>query len=105
LSKPVTGRTMSSLFLTGKYMRLTERHKQYWRKNLRLTGVLLAIWFVVTFVVGWYARELQSITIMGFPLPFYVGAQGALLVYVVLVGYYAYCMDKLDREYGVQEGD
>ncbi len=96
---------MNSLFLTGKNMHLTEKHKQYWRKNLRLTGMLLSIWFVVTFVVGWYARDLQSITIMGFPFPFYMGAQGALLIYVVLVGYYAYCMDKLDREYGVQEGD
>ena len=86
-------------------MQLTEKHKQYWKKNLRLTGSLLAIWFVVTFVIGWYARELQSITFLGFPLPFYMGAQGALLIYLILVGYYAYCMDKLDREYGVQEGD
>lgn len=86
-------------------MQLTEKHKQYWKKNLRLTGSLLAIWFVVTFVIGWYARDLQSITFLGFPLSFYIGAQGALLIYVILVGYYAYCMDKLDRQYGVQEGD
>ena len=86
-------------------MQLTEKHKQYWQKNLRLTGVLLVIWFVVTFVVGWYARELQSIIVLGFPFSFYMGAQGALLVYVLLVGYYAYCMDRLDRECGVQEGD
>lgn len=86
-------------------MQLTEKHRQYWRRNLSLTGALLAIWFVVTFVVGWFARDLQSIVIFGFPLPFYMGAQGALLVYVMLVGYYAYCMGKLDREYGVREGD
>jgi putative solute:sodium symporter small subunit len=86
-------------------MQLTEKHKQYWRKNLILTGILLAIWFVVTFVVGWFARDLQSITILGFPFPFFMGAQGALLVYVLLVGYYAYCMRKLDSEYGVQEKD
>ncbi len=86
-------------------MRLTEKHKRYWRKNLRLTGILLTIWFVVTFVISWYARDLQSITFLGFPLPFYMAAQGALLIYVILVGYYAYCMDRLDREYGVQEGE
>lgn len=86
-------------------MQLTEKHKQYWQKNLRLTGTLLAIWFVATFVIGWFARDLQSITLLGFPLPFYMGAQGALLIYVLLVGYYAYRMGKLDREYGVQEGD
>ena len=86
-------------------MQLTEKHKQYWRKNLRLTGVLLAVWFVVTFVIGWFARDLQSVTFLGFPLSFYMGAQGAVLIFLVLVGYYAYCMDKLDREYGVHEDD
>lgn len=96
---------MNPLFLTGKNMQLTEKHKRYWQKNLRLTGILLAIWFVVTFVIGWYARDFQAITFLGFPLPFYLAAQGALLIYVILVGYYALCMDKLDREYGVQEGD
>jgi putative solute:sodium symporter small subunit len=86
-------------------MQLTEKHKRYWQKNLRLTGALLAVWFVITFVVGWFARDLQSIAFLGFPLSFYMAAQGSLVIYVILVGYYAYCMDKLDREYGVHEGD
>lgn len=84
-------------------MELTERHRQYWKRNRRRTAVLLAIWFVVTFVAGWFARDLQVITIFGFPLSFYVAAQGAVLVYVLLVGYYAWCMDRLDRAYGVHE--
>jgi putative solute:sodium symporter small subunit len=84
-------------------MQLTEKHNQYWHRNLRLTAVLLAIWFVATFVVVWFARELQSVTFLGFPFSFYMGAQGALLIYVMLVGYYAWRMDRLDREYGVQE--
>ncbi len=84
-------------------MQLTEKHRQYWHKNLRLTALLLVIWFAATFVVSWFARDLQSITVLGFPLPFYMGAQGALVIYVILVGYYAYRMGKLDREYGVQE--
>jgi putative solute:sodium symporter small subunit len=86
-------------------MQLSEQHKQYWKKNLKLTVVLLVVWFVVTFVVGWFARDLQSVTFLGFPLSFYMGAQGAVLIFVVLVGYYAYRMDKLDREYGVHEDD
>lgn len=86
-------------------MQLTGKHRQYWQKNLRLTGWVLALWFVVTFVISWFARELQSITIFGFPLSFYMGAQGSLLIYVILVGYYAYRMGKLDREHGVQEGE
>ncbi len=86
-------------------MQLTGKHRKYWQKNLRLTGWVLVFWFAATFVIGWFARELQSITIFGFPLSFFMGAQGALLIYVILVGYYAYRMDKLDREYGVQEGE
>ncbi len=86
-------------------MRLTEKHREYWRRNLRLTSVLLAIWFVATFVVSWYARELNEIHIIG-PFGFYMGAQGALVVYVLIIGYYARRMNRLDREFGVdEEGD
>jgi putative solute:sodium symporter small subunit len=86
-------------------MQLTERHQEYWRKNLVITAVLLAIWFVVTFVEAWYARELASITFLGFPLSFYMSAQGSLAIYVVIIGVYAYLMGKLDKEYDVDEGD
>lgn len=86
-------------------MQLTEKHKQYWQKNLRLTGILLAIWFVVTFVIVWFARDLQSFTILGFPFSFYMGAQGSLIIYVIIIWYYAHTMNKMDREYGVHEGD
>ena len=84
---------------------VTSVQKRYWRSTLRMTGVLVAIWFVATFVVGWFARELQSLTVMGFPFPFFMAAQGSLLIYVLLVGYYAWRMDKLDRECGVAEDD
>lgn len=86
-------------------MQLTQRHEEYWRRNLRITAILLSIWFVVTFVVSYFARELNEIVILGFPLGFYVGAQGALIVYVVIIGFYARYMNRLDKEYGVSEGD
>lgn len=86
-------------------MQLTERHLEYWRKNLRITAVLLAIWFVVTFVVGYYAREVFSFNFFGWPFSFWMGAQGALIVYVALIWYYARTMNKMDNEYGVHEGD
>jgi putative solute:sodium symporter small subunit len=86
-------------------MQLTEKHKEYWQKNLRLTATLLAIWFVATFVIGWFARDLQSITFIGFPIPFYMAAQGSLIIYVLIIWYYARAMGKLDREYGVHEGE
>jgi putative solute:sodium symporter small subunit len=86
-------------------MQLTEKHREYWRKNVRLTAILMAIWFVVTYVVGFYARELNAITVFGFPLGFYMGAQGALIIYVVMIFYYARYMNRLDQEYGVAEED
>jgi len=86
-------------------MQLTQRHEEYWRKNLVVTAILLAIWFVVTFVEAWFARDLNSISFLGFPLGFYMSAQGSLAIYVAIIGYYAWYMGKLDKEYGVDEGD
>lgn len=86
-------------------MQLTEKHKEYWQKNLRITSILLAIWFFVTYVVGYFARELSGITILGFPLPFYMGAQGSLIIYVAIIWFYAKYMNTLDEEYGVAEGE
>lgn len=86
-------------------MELTEKHREYWRKNLAITGILLAIWFLVTFVEAWFARELAQITFFGWPLSFYMSAQGSLAIYVAIIGYYAWHMGKLDKEYGVDEGD
>ncbi len=86
-------------------MELSEKHQEYWRKNLRLTSILLSIWFLVTFVEAWFARDLASMSFLGFPLSFYMSAQGSLIIYVALIGIYALKMQKLDKEYGVDEGD
>jgi putative solute:sodium symporter small subunit len=85
-------------------MELTEKHKEYWRKNVRITIVLMVIWVAITYVVGFYAREL-SFNFFGWPFSFWVGAQGALALYVVLIAFYAWYMNKLDQEYGVAEGE
>ena len=83
-------------------MQLTESHKQYWSKNLRITAVLLFIWFFVTFVVGFYARDL-NFNFFGWPFSFWVGAQGALVIYVLIIAYYAHYMNNLDKEYDCAE--
>lgn len=83
-------------------MQLTEKHRVYWQKNLRITSILLLIWFVVTFVVSYYAREL-SFTFFGWPFSFWMGAQGSLVVYCLIIGFYARYMNKLDEEAGVNE--
>jgi putative solute:sodium symporter small subunit len=74
-------------------MQLTDSHKQYWQKNIRVTGLLLVIWFVVTYVVSYMARDL-SFTFFG---------QGSLVIYVLLIAYYAHYMNNLDKEYDCAE--
>jgi putative solute:sodium symporter small subunit len=86
-------------------MQLSEKHNEYWHRNLKYTAILLAVWFLVTFVEAWFARELNGMTFLGFPLGFYMSAQGSLIVYVALIGIYALLMRKLDLEYNVDEGD
>lgn len=85
-------------------MQLTDNHRHYWRKNLKITAILLAIWFVVTFVVSYYAREL-NFNFFGWPFSFWMGAQGSLVIYVAIIGFYAWYMGKLDVEHGVEEGE
>ena len=85
-------------------MQLTERHRQYWHKNLTITAILLAIWFVVTFVIGFFARDL-SFKFFGWPFSFWVAAQGALVVYCLIIWYYASYMGRLDEEFGVAESE
>jgi putative solute:sodium symporter small subunit len=83
-------------------MQVSAKHQAYWSKNLRLTAILLAIWFVVTFVVGFFARDL-NFNFFGWPFSFWVGAQGSLVIYVVIIWFYARYMNNLDHEYGVAE--
>lgn len=86
-------------------MELTQKHHEYWQKNLVYTAILLFIWFVVTFVEVWFARELNGIAFFGWPLGFWFSAQGSLAIYVIIIGVYAYLMGKLDKQYNVDEGD
>lgn len=85
-------------------MELTAKHREYWQRNLNLTMTLLVIWFIVTFVVGFFAREL-SFNFFGWPFSFYMCAQGSLIIYVFLIWFYARRMRRLDEEYGVEEGE
>jgi putative solute:sodium symporter small subunit len=85
-------------------MQLDDQHRRYWRKNRIVIAALLLIWFVVTFGVSYFAR-LLNFRFFGWPFSFWMGAQGALLVYCLIIGFYAWYMNWLDREYGVAEDD
>ena len=77
---------------------------RHWRTGLRITGLLLAVWFVVTFGVTFFARELGA-ALEGWPFSFWMAAQGAVLVYVLLVWWYTRLMARLDAACGLAESD
>ncbi len=81
-----------------------EQRASYWRYNVRLTLVLLAVWLVVTFLLGGVlAATLNEIVVFGFPLGYYVAAQGALVVFLVETIVYARLMNAKDLEFGIRE--
>jgi putative solute:sodium symporter small subunit len=84
---------------------LTDRQKdEYWRYNVTLTTILLVIWFVVTYVIsGVMAGWLNQFSMLGFPLGYYMAAQGSLAIFVIEIALYAYLMNKKDVEYGIRE--
>ena len=85
---------------------VTARHKEYWRRNVRYLGILLAIWFTVSYVFGiLLAEPLNAIRIpgTGFPLGFWFAQQGSIYVFVILIFVYVRLMNALDREFEVDE--
>jgi putative solute:sodium symporter small subunit len=65
--------------------------REYWRKYLTITALALVCWLVLTVLVGYFARHLAT--------------QAALILYVVLIGLYAWYVKKQDRTYGARQGE
>lgn len=83
---------------------MSKNLENYWKKNLRYLGSLLVVWFVVSYGCGiLFADALNSIMLGGFPLGFWFAQQGAIYVFVVLIFVYVYLMNKLDKEFDVDE--
>ena len=87
---------------TPASVQVSEAHRRHWQSNLRLTAVLLAVWFGVTFGVSYFAREL-SFRFFGWPFSFWMAAQGSLIVFCFIVVVYARWMARLDVEHDVAE--
>ena len=78
--------------------------QEYWKRNLRLVSICLAIWFLVSYVFGiLLVDQLNAISIGGYRLGFWFAQQGSIYVFVVLIFFYAWRMNKLDREFDVHE--
>ncbi|HLT08405.1 MAG TPA: DUF4212 domain-containing protein [Cyclobacteriaceae bacterium] len=82
----------------------TSSRKKYWRKNLKILSVLLAVWFIVSFGFGiLLADPLNQIQIGGFKLGFWFAQQGAIYFFVILIFIYVVRMNQLDKEFDVNE--
>jgi len=75
----------------------------YWRENKRLTTITLIIWASVSFGAAFFAEALNNVVIFGFPLGYYMGAQGSIIVFVLLVFNYSRTMNFIDRKYNLHE--
>ncbi|MGP4079518.1 DUF4212 domain-containing protein [Pseudalkalibacillus sp. R45] len=83
---------------------LSHKQKEYWKKNTRLIRILLVIWALVSLVAAIIlAKPLSEIQFFGVPLAFWFAQQGSIITFLILTFYYAIRMDKLDKEYDVQE--
>ncbi len=81
-----------------------QSNKAYWQANLRLMGWLLVIWFAVSYGCGiLFVDQLDTIRIGGFKLGFWFAQQGSIYVFVALIFFYVWKMNKLDREFDVEE--
>ena len=76
----------------------------YWKENVRYLLILLSIWFLCSYGAGIiFVDQLNTIKMGGFPLGFWFAQQGALIVFIALIFFYAWRMNKLDKQYGVDE--
>jgi len=75
----------------------------YWKKTSGLMWTVMAIWFVAGFLVHLFAPSLNGIKILGFPLGFYMAAQGSLIIFVVALFWFGKRQNEIDQEFGVQE--
>ncbi len=76
----------------------------YWKKNLQYLSILLSVWFIVSYGCGiLFVDQLNKIRIGGFYLGFWFAQQGAIYVFVILIGIYVQLMKRLDRQYNVHE--
>lgn len=83
---------------------MSDKRKEYWKKNIRIVLLLLSIWFLVSYAFGiFFVDILNEFSIGGAKLGFWFAQQGSIYVFVVLIFVYVMIMNKLDKEYDVHE--
>ncbi len=82
-----------------------ERRQEHWRRTRNLTIAHLAVWFVFAYLVHWFAASLNSINFFGWPLGYYMSAQGSLAAFVIQLFLFNRQQHKIDVEFGVAEDE
>ena len=85
--------------------RATPQQRRHWVRTRRFTALLLAAWLLTTFGVVFFARELSGYTLFGWPISYYMVAQGSTLIYLAIVGIYAWRMRAFDRRFRIETDD
>ena len=84
----------------------SKQSKAYWRKNLQYLGILLSIWFIVSYGCAiLFVDQLDRIRMGGFKLGFWFAQQGSIYVFVILIFIYVFLMNRLDRKFKTAQGD
>jgi len=85
----------------------SSKEEAHWRKTTTLMLTHLAIWFFFSFIIHMFVNTLNKFTIpvLGFPVGFYMAAQGSLIIFVVMLFVFAKQQDSIDREFGFAEDD
>ena len=78
---------------------LLRQRALHWRRTRRVTAILCALWFATTVLTVFFARELAGLSAFGWPLSFYMAAQGASLIYLAVIGVYALAMRRIDQRF------
>jgi putative solute:sodium symporter small subunit len=82
-----------------------DNEQRHWGATTRLTVLMLVIWVVFSFIIHMFAPTLNGTKVAGFPLGYYMAAQGSLIVFVAILFWFAYAQDKVDRDHGVAEDE
>ena len=87
-------------------MTTNDKRRAYWRKNLQYLGILLSVWFLMSYGCAiLFVDFLDRIKIGGFRLGFWLAQQGSIYVFVLLIFIYVYLMNRLDKKHGVEESN
>jgi putative solute:sodium symporter small subunit len=81
-------------------------HAAYWRANIKVLLILIAVWFIASFGLSILAVDwLDQFKFMGFPLGFWMAQQGSIIVFLLIIAVYGVIMNRLDKQHGVEEDE